>query len=172
MSSLTSKLQGGDLRSIGRANEVAAQVLKLPTLIDELFAGLFHNEAVVRARAADALEKVSLKRPECLRPYQSRLLREVAPIDQKEVRWHVAQMLGRAHLTPGQRKKAFKILRDYLKRSDSQIVKVSALQALADLAERDCSLWPQVSRLVHEALENGSPSLRARARKLKSSACS
>lgn len=166
MSSLASKLKGGDLRSIGRANEVAAQVLKSPRLLDELFEGLFHTDAVVRARTADALEKISLKQPELLQPYRSRFLREVVPIDQKEVRWHVAQILGRLKLTPTQTQKAVELLRSYLKGSDSQIVKVFALQALADLAEHNHKLRPSVARLLKEALKTGSPSLKTRAKKI------
>ena len=167
MSPLTARLRGGDLRSIGRSNEVAARVLKSPELLDELFEGLFHKEAVVRARAADALEKISRKQPDWLRPYRARLVGRVALTDQQEVRWHVAQMLGRIVLTPSQRVNAVKVLHDYLENSDSQIVKVCALQGLADLAGRDPSLRPEVSRLVERALEHGSPSLRARAKKLR-----
>lgn len=167
MSSVVSKLKGGDLRSIGRANEVVAQILKSPALLSELFEGLYDGDPIVRARTADALEKISVKRPEWLGPYRSRLLSDVARIDQKEVRWHVAQMLGRVRLTSAQSKKAVEILRNYLNESDSQIVKVSALQALCQLAEHDRALRRQVSRLVNEALEHGSPSLKTRARKLK-----
>jgi len=166
VTSLLNKLKGGDLRTIGRANEVAAQVLKSPHLLPELFEGLFHQDACVRSRSADALEKVSARHPDWLQPYRNRLLRDVAPIDQKEVRWHVAQILGRLRLTPTQSRKAVRLLRHYLKRSNSQIVKVSALQALADLAEHDHQLRPGVARLVRDALKTGSPSLKARARKL------
>jgi predicted YcjX-like family ATPase len=136
-------------------------------LLEELVEALFHEEAVVRARAADALEKVSRKQPAWLRPYRGQLLGRIAAIDQKEVRWHVAQMLARLALTPKQRDKAVKLLREYLANSDSQIVKVSALQALADLAAADPSLRTQVSRLIEAALRHGSPALKARAKRLR-----
>jgi hypothetical protein len=57
MTDLLKKLAGGGLRSIGRSNEVVAQVIESPALISELFEGLFHEDARVRARASDALEK-------------------------------------------------------------------------------------------------------------------
>ena len=166
MNPLISKLQGGDLRSIGRANEVVAEVLKSPALLDQLFEGLFVDDLRVRARSADALEKVSAKRPEWLHPYRGRLIGKVANIEQKEVRWHLAQIIGRLKWTARQRTMAVTLLRTYLKESDSEIVKVSALQALADLAVADSKLKASVSQLICESLEGGSPSLRARARKL------
>lgn len=166
MTDLLKKLEGGDLRSIGRSNEVVAQVLKSAVLLNELFDGLFHDDKCVRARASDALEKISVRHPEWLEKYRVRLLRDVVPTDQKEVQWHVAQMLGRVKLTSKQRTEAVRILRNYLKGSASQIVKVSALQALTDISEYDRNLQPMVSKLVGEALRTGSPSLKARARKL------
>jgi hypothetical protein len=110
-------------------------------------------------------KKSLVKHPDWLQRYSSRLLDDAARTDQKEVRWHVAQMLGRVKLTPRQQAEAVRILRDYLKGSDSQIVKVSALQALADLAVRDHAQQPGVLRLVRESFRIGSPSLKARARK-------
>jgi hypothetical protein len=52
-SSLLRKLEGGDRRSIGRSDEVVAEVLGQPTLFGALFAGLSVENPVVRARAAD-----------------------------------------------------------------------------------------------------------------------
>ena len=50
-------------------------------------------------RAADAVEKITARRPELLRPHKRRLLTELALIPQQEVRWHVAQMLPRLSLS-------------------------------------------------------------------------
>lgn len=164
--SLIEKLRGGDLRSIGRSDEVVVDVLKAPERLGDVFEGLFHGEAVVRARSADALEKVCATRPEWFRPFVGRLIRDVATIDQKEVRWHVAQILGRVRLTARQRQSAVGILENYLENSDSQIVKVSALQALADLAANEPALQPRVVEFAEMASRSGSKSLKARARKI------
>ena len=40
-------------------------------------------------RSADAIEKVSSQQPEYLKLFKKRLLKEVASIDQQEVKWHV-----------------------------------------------------------------------------------
>ena len=49
----------------------------------------------------------------------------------------------------------------------SRIQRVMALQGLADLALQDSSLIPGVIRLINKALESEGPSMRSRARKLK-----
>jgi len=77
-SSLLRKLEGGDRRSIGRADEVVAAVLGQPTLFGSLFAGLSGDDPVVRARAADAVEKITVVHPEYLQPYKSNLIGPLA----------------------------------------------------------------------------------------------
>ncbi len=57
------KLKGGDRRSIGRSSEVDADVLADPRLFGALFVGLSVDDPVVRARAADAVEKISTVHP-------------------------------------------------------------------------------------------------------------
>ncbi|MGA3056033.1 MAG: hypothetical protein ABSD63_17635 [Candidatus Korobacteraceae bacterium] len=65
-------LEGGDRRTIGRADEVAAMVADDLELFPKLIAGLWLAEAVVRTRAADAVEKVKRERGELLQPYKKR----------------------------------------------------------------------------------------------------
>jgi hypothetical protein len=94
------KLEGADLRSIGRANEVVAEVIADPKLFAAVFSGLQSDNAVLRARAADAVEKITARHPEYLGPYRKSLIGPLAQCDQKEVRWHLAQMLPRIRWTP------------------------------------------------------------------------
>jgi hypothetical protein len=70
MRSLLNKLSGGDRRSIGRCDEVVAQVLREPSLFAVLIAGLDADDPVVCMRVADALEKISLQHPDWLWPYK------------------------------------------------------------------------------------------------------
>ncbi len=108
MKHLLKKLEGGDRRSIGRADELVTEVLDKPALIGELFEGMLGDDPILRMRCADALEKITANHPEYLKPYKATLLQQVALIDQQEVRWHVAQMLPRLDLTPKQRVTAVK----------------------------------------------------------------
>jgi hypothetical protein len=165
MQEILKKLNGGDRRSIGRVDEVVADVLADPTLFKELFEGMLNDDPLVRMRAADAVEKITVLYPEYLRPYKNQLIEQVAKIDQQEVRWHVAQMLPRLELSPAEQAQAVEILLGYLN-DKSKIVKTFAMQALADLAEREAKLRPQVSKLLAELAETGSPAMKSRGRKL------
>jgi len=162
---LLDMLKGGDLRSIGRADEVVAYVLETPAAFDRLFAGMTDADPVVRMRSADAIEKITASRPELLQPYKAKLLDEIATIDQQEVRWHVAQMIPRLVLNPGERKHAVAILFDYLS-DDSKIVQVSAMQSLVDLAEDDPSLREKILPRITVLVQTGSPAVQNRGRKL------
>ena len=67
-------LAGGDRRSIGRSDHVAAVVRGKPELFPELITGLWSKNPVIRMRTADAVEKVTRKKPELLTPYKKELL--------------------------------------------------------------------------------------------------
>jgi HEAT repeat protein len=163
--SIQEMLCGGDLRSIGRVPEVLGVMEKNPGRMNELVRCLESGDPVVRGRAADALEKLSAKRPGLLKPFKEVLLREAAGSAQQEVRWHMAQMLPRLPLTPRQIPDVFSLLRSYL-RDRSVIVQVSALQAMFDLSLKDPSLRGPVREMVEASCRAGAPALRVRGRKL------
>ncbi len=50
MGRILQKLKGGDLRSIGRAEEVVQDILNNPVLFAEVFEGMLDNELLVRMR--------------------------------------------------------------------------------------------------------------------------
>lgn len=52
-------LKGGDLRSIGKTNEVVGMVNNQKSF-DELYQLLFHPDRKIVMRAADAIEKITL----------------------------------------------------------------------------------------------------------------
>jgi hypothetical protein len=60
MDTILRKLEGSDRRSIGRVDEVVTAVIKKPSFFNELIGGLFVEDPVVRMRAADAIEKITL----------------------------------------------------------------------------------------------------------------
>lgn len=162
---LLEKLAGGDRRSIGRSNEVVADVLRDPSLFEVLFDGLRHDDLLIRMRAADAVEKITVTRPEWLGAHKEELLGPLAASDQQEVRWHVAQMLPRLILSPEERHRAVEILKEYLK-DKSSIVKTCAMQALADLAEDDDHLRTEVIDLLQTLRRSGTPAMKSRGRRL------
>lgn len=165
MHTILQKLAGSDRRSIGRSNDVVADVLAEPTLFKEVFAGMLSEDKVVRMRAADAVAKITARHPEHLVPFKNTLVGPVASTDQIEVRWHVAQMLPRVHWNTTERKKVMGILREYLN-DDSSIVKTFAMQAHAELARQFPELRPTVLRRLREPTATGTPAMRARGRKI------
>ncbi len=56
MNELLRKLSGCDLRSEGRVNEVAEEVIRNPQLLSKFIEGLSESDNVIRARTAHALE--------------------------------------------------------------------------------------------------------------------
>jgi hypothetical protein len=165
MHSMLKKLSGGDRRSIGRSNEIVAEVLARPGHFRHVFAGLSSDDPVVRMRAADAVEKITVRRPELLQPFKKKLLAVAGSTGQQEVRWHAALMIPRLKLTARERAVAADIFFDYL-RDRSSIVKTWAMQALFDLACNDSSLLAKILPLVEELTEIGTPAMRARGRKI------
>jgi hypothetical protein len=145
MSRILQKLEGGDLRSIGRAEEVAQDILADPSLFGEVFA---------------------VKHPEYLQPFKARLIEEVSRVNQQEVRWHVAQMFSRLELNGTERDAVMQILLAYLDTDESRIVKVFSIQTLAALAEKDTGIRPRVIGKLKEFARTGSPAMVNRARKL------
>ena len=75
MARTLNRLRGGDRRSIANVSEVVAAVRKKPGLFKDLIAGLFDEDPVVRMRAADAMEKISLENPQSLQPFKTQLIR-------------------------------------------------------------------------------------------------
>ena len=160
-----SELTGGDRRSIGRSNELAAQAAKSAATFAQVIEALWHEQPVVRMRAADAAEKTSAQNPRLLAPYKAELLGLLDEASQQELRWHLAQIVPRLDLTRAERQRAAAALRQYLG-DRSSIVKTFALQALSDLAEKDEALRSEVLELIRGATKTGTAAMRARGRML------
>jgi hypothetical protein len=130
-SDILERLQGGDRRSIGRAGEIVQEVLADPSLFSTVFSGLLHDDRLVRMRAADVTEKVTAKIPALLQPYKRQLLYTISKFPEKEIRWHVAQMLPRLKLTQSEQAMAVKILLSYLEGQRGASPRLRTSQKLA-----------------------------------------
>jgi len=162
---ILSRLEGGDRRTIGRADEVEAMVSKNPRLFPKLIAGLWSEDPLVRMRAADATEKVTRSNRELLKPYRKELLGMMAEASEQEMRWHLAVIIPRLPLNARERELAVSMLNGYLG-DRSSIVRTFALQGLADLAQDDSNLGARVIEVLRESSKIGSPAMKARSRKL------
>jgi len=165
MQDIIKKLQGGDRRSTGRSEEIVLEVLDHPDLFDELIHAILLEDPVVRMRAADAVEKISIENQGYLQPYKDLILNEIAEIKQQEVRWHIAQILPRLELNMEETERAIEILKIFL-RDQSRIVRTFTMDSLAYFAERDPALESWVISLIEEMVEDGSPAMKSRGKKL------
>ncbi|MGD9058108.1 MAG: hypothetical protein PVG40_04770 [Desulfobacterales bacterium] len=165
MTNILSKLRGGDRRSIGNVDMVVVAVKKKPGLFKNLVSGLFDPDAIIRMRAADAMEKISAGNPRLLQPFKSKLVGLAQQTHQQELRWHLAQMIPRLDLTPQETNTVTDIFVDYLT-DDSKIVVTFAMQALSDLATKKGSVSTHVLDVLENLTQTGSPAIQARGKKL------
>ena len=163
--SVLDKLRGGDLRSIGRSNEVAGDIEANVSLFETVFRGLYDSDPIVRMRSADVIEKVTRGRPELLLKHKKEIISILKNDEQQEVCWHIAQMIPRLKYTPEEKKEIVGGLNKYLAHK-SKTVRVSALEALTDLAEKNQRILKEVINTIRLHVETGSPAVQARGRKL------
>ena len=116
-------------------------------------------------RAADAAEKASAHIDHLLSPYKAPLLVLMEETTEIELRWHLAQMVPRLNLTSRHRQRVLSVMQSYLS-DPSSIVRTFAIEAQADLVERDDWLRPAVVYTLRRARKTGTSTMRARARKL------
>ena len=162
---ILSKLQGGDRRSIGNVDAVISAVLKTPDLFKYLVKGLFEDDLIVRMRAADAMEKISLDNPDLLQPFKRKLIQLMQNSRQQELRWHLAQMSPRLNLTPKETATLSDILFEYLN-DKSKIVVTFAMQALADFVLKKAIPPGDVIKAIEKLTRTGSPAIQSRGKKL------
>ncbi|MDH3263112.1 MAG: hypothetical protein OEM24_03855, partial [Paracoccaceae bacterium] len=84
---------------------------------------------------------------------------------EREMRWHLAQMLPRLGLEGAARQRAVALLLAFSE-DPSRIVRAFALTALAAFAEKDTALRPRVGAMIRAA-SSEAPAVRARARMLR-----
>ena len=127
---------GGHANSLGRVNEVIELVLQDKSRHDELYDCLFDEDAWVRMRAADALEKICRLHPGWLLPYVDKLQDELATSTQPSIQWHLAQIYGQVDLTPKQKQAAIHWLKHLLSTKDVDwIVAANAMDTLAQFSK-------------------------------------
>ena len=165
MNRIEKLLSVGDLRTAGKSEEVVKMVSKNPKLFVDVVNAILVNSPAVRMRASDAVEKITRDHPNLLKPYKKLFLSNITNIEQKEVRWHTAQILPRLNLTKNERKKVFDLMLAYIE-DESRIVKTFAMQAITDIAVQDNSYAAKVRDLIKHLMKNGAPSMKSRGKKL------
>jgi HEAT repeat protein len=164
MNELLKKLAGGDLRSDGRANEVADQVTKSPQLITKLLEGLSESDDVVRGRTTHALERISRTHPEMLRGLVPQLARLAAYDKVPMVRWHIPMIFANMMLSETEIETVFSSLFQLLE-DDSVFVKSWAIASLTILARKNKDKITRVTDRLRAEQKSESIAIRTRVAK-------
>lgn len=133
MNDLLELLEGGDLRSDGAADEVAAEVEENPELFDLLFDGLNEKDDLIRGRTAHTLEKVSRLHPELFREYTDKLIESAKNDHLPFVLWHLAMLFANLDYPATKKKEVISTL-FYLLDDKSTFVKTWSISSLTILA--------------------------------------
>lgn len=165
MNKIEKLLSVGDMRTTGKSGEVVQLVMANPKMFEDVVNAMLTEDPGIRMRASDAAEKITRTHPEWLYPYKKLFLDKISKIHQQEVRWHTAQLLPRFNLTKNERRRVFNILLAFLE-DKSRIVKTFTMQALADLAVQDRAYLNRVKRLLNRLIQEGSPAMKTRGKKL------
>lgn len=161
------KLKGGDLRSLGKANQVVAQVNDQQTF-DELFKVLYSTDRKVVMRAADAIEKITVKNPGYLQQHKNGILALCKDAKHIELKWHLALVVSRLDLTKNEVRRVWKILVNWATdKKESKIVRVNSLQGLYDISINHRELIQDFELVQKKVERENIPSINARLRKLK-----
>ncbi len=115
MNKILQQLNGGDLRSDGKANEVATQIIERPELLADLMEGFDSDNEMIRMRTAHAVEVISRKNGQLLESSKSKLIDHAGNDPLPETRWHLAQIFGNLPLSDRETETVLPILYGYLK---------------------------------------------------------
>jgi hypothetical protein len=148
---------GGKTNSLGRAGEVVDIVLYDASRLEELYQCMFDEDAWVRMRAADSLEKICRLHPDWFISFIDRFLNDFSANTQPSIQWHLAQMYGEVELIASQRKAVLAWLTEQLSSTDVDwIVASNAMQTLVRFAK---SGWAPAGQVMHVlVIQQGHPS--------------
>jgi hypothetical protein len=159
-------LSGGDLRSIGKSNSVISKV-KNQSDFDELCKCLFHPDRLVVMRAADAIEKITISNPQYLTKHEKKITELFYIAKNIELKWHLALLIPRLHLTDKEFEKAWKELTKWAQdKTNSRLVRVSAIQGLFEMTKQNSSVTKDFITLTNEVKKENIPSINARIRNI------
>lgn len=129
-------LVGGHANSLGKVHEVIELVLDDRLRLNELYDCMFNEDAWVRMRAADAIEKICRQHPDWLLPYIDKISANLATSSQASIQWHLAQIYAQVDLTPKQKRFAINWLQQLLSTKDIDwIVAANAMDTLVQFTK-------------------------------------
>ena len=131
----------------------------------ELVRRLRDKDKAVVERAARTLKKISEANAARLLQWRKALIEEAFRAADVRVQWKMTIVLGRLPLKGRDKAVVVDLMFERL-RDKSGLNRTMAMQALMDLSEDDAGLRARVMPIVREFLEDGTPAMKARARRL------
>lgn len=154
------------MRTVHNVDKVVELSLENKSYINVLIVCMVSSNKGLAMRAADALEKIFQKKPDLLKDKVEKLIETLSSNSQKEVRWHIAQILPKLTMNDTQLKQATEVWVDDFYNSKSSIVRTFSLQAMHDVSKNKPLLKSQYNDMLTHALSKGSSAMKARAKLL------
>ena len=159
--------EGGNANSLGRSEEVLKEVLEDKSRLDELYECICHDDAWVRMRAIDTLEKVCRDYPNWMSPYIDIMLSELTKSTQVSIQWHLAQIFGQVVLDDNQKEQAIEWLETILSSKDVDwIVSSNSMETVAQFSRDGSYPTPKLAYLLKVQQGHKSNAVKKRANKL------
>jgi hypothetical protein len=160
-------LSGGELRSIRQSGVVVSKITTQNDF-DELIHFLFHNNRLIVMRAADAIEKVTIKSPQYLYKHQVEIFELCNTVKEKELKWHLALLLPRLNLSEREFGTAWHTLSKWaFDKTNSRLVRVNAVRALSQLLLQKNELIDEFKLTLREVEKENIPSINSRIRLIR-----
>lgn len=167
MKNIRSFLESGDLRSIAKVNELVAMI-RTQTDFDALMVYLFSEDRLLVMRAADAVEKITVRHPEFLKAHKQQLLKLCRQAEHIELKWHLALLLPRLPITKKELNFVWELLSEWvLDKKESRIVRVNALQGITDLLPSLPERHQDYDQVIQLLKQEKVASINARIRRLR-----
>jgi predicted thioredoxin/glutaredoxin len=159
-------LIGGDLRSIGDSSKII-KLINNQNDFDLLFGFINSDDRLIVMRAADVIEKITRNKKKYLDKHKNNIIRLLEKATNKELKWHLAQIVSRLNLTSKDSYKVFSILKKWiLDKNESRIVRVDALQSISEISKIDPTIKQELNQIICQIKTENIPSLNARIKKI------
>jgi len=161
-------LKEGKPNSLGRTEEVVAEVLADRRRLRSLYACYGSDDEWVRLRVSSALKRVFRAEPNWFVAWADRVIDEVAAIEQPSAQWTAAQILEdhASALDEAQTARAKRVVFGLVTNSEDWIVINCAMSALGAWARDDAALRRKLLPVLRDRAKDSRKSIAGRARKL------
>jgi hypothetical protein len=160
-------LSGGDRRSSGKVNVIAASSPDNRAFA-ALFRCLLHKDRRVAMRAADAVEKITRVCPELLAAHKDDVLTLAFHTNAIELQWHLAQIFPRLDLQLKEKSTVTRLLLHWATdTTTSRILRANAVESLYELGKKSPASLAKLLSLLDVLEKEDNPSLKARIKKIR-----